>query len=142
MPVLLVRREEHGVAGAHLLDRAAPGLHQCHPLRDVNGLAEWMGMPGGAGAGLEAHPDSAQARGLRRVDDRVLPDRAGEIVGRGLARGGGAERLDFHGNSPSISAGTIRCCGSRRQEPAPAAAVMLCLVPAILSEESWETAIL
>ena len=62
VPVLLARREEHRVAGAHLLDRSAPGLHAALALRDVDGLAERMRVPGGARAGLEAHPGGAQAR--------------------------------------------------------------------------------
>src|SRR6266849_3642749 len=54
MPVFLARRNPHRVAGPDFADRAAPGLHAAESRHDMEGLAERMGMPRGAGARLEA----------------------------------------------------------------------------------------
>jgi len=72
--------------GADLVDRAAPGLHAAGPTRHVEGLAKRMGVPGGAGAGLEGDQCGADARRRRRLDDRILPHGSGEVIGRHAAR--------------------------------------------------------
>src|SRR5215475_15770273 len=59
VPVLLARRDPHGVAGADFLYRSAPGLHPATAHEDVQRLAERVGVPGGAGARLEAHARGA-----------------------------------------------------------------------------------
>ena len=54
VPVLLARGEPDDVAGAELLDRAAAGRRaRPEARRDDEGLAERMGVPGGARARLE-----------------------------------------------------------------------------------------
>jgi hypothetical protein len=50
-------------------------------------LAGRVGMPSRARAGLEPHHARAYVAGRRRLDNRILPDGAVEIVGRRAARG-------------------------------------------------------
>src|SRR5262249_60626159 len=52
VPVLLPRRKPDHIAGPDLLDRPALALRPAASGRDDQGLAERMGMPGGAGARL------------------------------------------------------------------------------------------
>jgi hypothetical protein len=59
---------------------------QCFSFGAKNTVTKRMGVPGGARARFEAHPGRAQERRRRRLDDRILPDRAGEIIRRRLAR--------------------------------------------------------
>src|SRR5262249_30268938 len=54
VPVLLARRNPHGVAGADFAHRAAFRLHPTGPEDDMQRLSERMGVPGGARARLEA----------------------------------------------------------------------------------------
>ncbi|MNN63842.1 hypothetical protein D3C81_1792490 [compost metagenome] len=64
--------------------RPAFDLGPAHALGDDQGLAEWMGVPGRAGARLEPHQGAADAgrRGaLELAGDRHL---AGEVVSRTL----------------------------------------------------------
>src|SRR5262249_44843107 len=56
VPVLFIRRDPHGIARADLTHRAAPQLDAADAGDDVQGLAERMGVPRRARAGLEAHP--------------------------------------------------------------------------------------
>ena len=59
-------------------------------------------MPGGSRAGLEGDPVGDQTRRRLRRDDRILPDRAGEIL---LWRAAGRPRageMDIHGVPPSL----------------------------------------
>src|SRR6266436_3943480 len=86
MPVLLARRNPHRVAGPDFADRTAPGLHAAESRHDMEGLAERMGMPRGAGARLKADPCRPDAGRRRRLDDRVLPHRSGKPIARHPAR--------------------------------------------------------
>src|SRR5439155_23510912 len=54
VPVLLVGRDPHRVAGADLAHRPAPQLDPPHAGEDVQRLAERMRVPGGARSRLEA----------------------------------------------------------------------------------------
>ena len=62
VPVFLVRLEEHAVAGADDLDRAAATLCEADALEHVDRLAVRVRMPGGARAGCEVNAARAQAR--------------------------------------------------------------------------------
>ena len=53
VPMLFARREPDDVAGPDLLDRAALALRPAAARGDDEGLAERMGVPGGARAGFE-----------------------------------------------------------------------------------------
>src|SRR6185369_12927250 len=53
MPVLLPGREPDHVSGPNFLDRATLALCPAQPRRHDQGLAEWVGVPGGARAGFE-----------------------------------------------------------------------------------------
>src|SRR5712691_7371896 len=97
VPVLLAGRDPDGVAGTDLAHRRPPYLHASDAGDDVQRLAERMGVPGGAGLRLEPHEGAPDPRRRRRLDDRLLPHRAGERLRRSAARGRGAQRLDLHG---------------------------------------------
>ena len=56
----------------------APGLHPADARDDGKRLPERMSMPGGTRTRLEPHPGRTDARGIGRLDDRVLPHRPGE----------------------------------------------------------------
>src|SRR5262249_40456278 len=96
VPVLLVGRDPDRVARPDLADRAAPELYPADAGDHVQGLAERVGVPGGARLRLEPDDGAADARWRRCLDDRLLPDRAGERVGRTTARGQRAQRFDVH----------------------------------------------
>ena len=97
VPVLLARREPDHVAGPDLLDRSTLALNPAAAGRDDQGLAERMGVPRGAGAGLEGHACAADASRSLALEQRIDPNGAGELVGRALAGGLGANSLDVHG---------------------------------------------
>src|SRR5262245_21545903 len=86
VPVLLARRDPHDVAWPDLADRLALELHAAEAAHHVQRLAERMPVPRGARPGLERHERRADARGVRRLDDRLLPHRAGERVRRPTPR--------------------------------------------------------
>src|SRR5208283_6137476 len=67
VPVLLAGREPDYVAGADLLDRTAPALGASAAGGDDEGLAERVGVPGGACAGLEGDPCALHAPGIGRL---------------------------------------------------------------------------
>jgi hypothetical protein len=102
VPVLLVRRAENGVAGAHACDRAVARPHQADTLRDVQGLAHRVGVPVGAGAGGEADKGDGHPGRLLAVVDGGDVDVAGEGLRGGL--GCRADGLEFH-RSPSSRRG-------------------------------------
>src|SRR5581483_2988891 len=85
VPMLLARRNPHGIAGADFADRPTPGLHAANAGENAQRLSEWMRVPGSPRAGLEAHEAGTNARGIRRLDDRLLPHGAGERGCRTLA---------------------------------------------------------
>ena len=68
VPMFLAGREEHDVAGANFLDRAALALRPAAAQRDDEDLAERVRMPGGARAGLERDRVAGRPRGSGRLE--------------------------------------------------------------------------
>src|SRR5262245_58635224 len=95
--MLLAGRDPNRVAGPDFTNRLAPQLHPADAGNDVQGLAERVSVPRGARVRLEPDPGTPDPRRRRRFDDRLLPYRAGERVGRAPARGHGAQSFDVHG---------------------------------------------
>ena len=85
VPVLFSGRKPDDVAGTDLLDGPAPALGAAAAGGDDEGLAERMGVPGGARAGLEGDAGADDARGIGRLKQRIDADRAGEVICRALA---------------------------------------------------------
>src|SRR3954453_12046110 len=81
VPVVFARLEEDAVAGADDLDVAALTLAEANAFGDPDGLAERVGVPGGARAGCEVDGRSAERGCLAGGGDRVDVDRAGKPVG-------------------------------------------------------------
>src|ERR671912_570093 len=102
MPVPLIRGCDDDIAGPELLDPAAAGLHQPSAFGDVEGLADGVGVPGGAGRGGE--PDGADPHpgGLLAAGDGVDEDIAGEPFGRTL----GGRLLGLHRHGPLLAVGS------------------------------------
>src|SRR5215217_2087292 len=96
VPVVLARLEEHAVTGVDDLDRPSAALAAPDALGDVDGLAEGVGVPSGAGAGREVDAGGRQPRGRRRGRDGVDVDRAGEPVAGPRVRVKGVAG-DLHG---------------------------------------------
>ena len=90
MPMPFTGRGVHGVAWAHDDDLAAARLDQPDPVGDVQCLPAGVGVPGGAGAGGEAHGVHADPRRFLALGDDVEVHVAGEHLGRSL--GGGTLR--------------------------------------------------
>jgi len=65
---------------------------------DDERLAERMGVPGGAGPGLEGDDGSGYLGGFCGQEGLVDADVAGEPVGWAFGGGLGAVAFDFHGN--------------------------------------------
>src|SRR5471030_3099790 len=64
VPVFLARRKPHDVPGMDLLDRPAVTLNPAAAIRNDQGLAKGMGVPGGASAGFKCHSRPGDARGI------------------------------------------------------------------------------
>src|SRR5664280_373884 len=105
VPVPLAGRRVDRVAGPDLDDLAAPGLNPADPLRDVDGLADGVGVPRIARAGCEADDVDADARWLLATGDDVVPRVPGEGFGRRLD--GGLGWLDLHRRSPLYEEGPL-----------------------------------
>src|SRR5579871_3408314 len=86
MPVLLAGRTQDHVSGPDLLLGLAPTLGPAEAGGHDQRLTERMRMPSRAGARLECHAGSANARRCRCLEQRVDPDCAGEVVRRPLGR--------------------------------------------------------
>ena len=78
MPMLFIRRDPHRVAGPDFLNRTARQLHAADAGYNMQRLAERVGVPSRARAGLERHPRRAQTRRGRRLYDGILPNCSGE----------------------------------------------------------------
>jgi len=71
-------------------------------------LAERMGMPGGARAGLEGNERGRDAGRLRRREQRIDADGAGEPLVRAFAGRLRAASLNFHGLSSFLGSAGLR----------------------------------
>src|SRR4051794_26327008 len=100
VPVVLARFEEHAVAGADLLDRAAFALATADALGDEDRLPVRVRVPGGAGAGGEVDVGGGEDRACGGGGDGVDVDVTGEPVGRALL-GVDAAAGYLHGVLPS-----------------------------------------
>src|SRR6266704_3185698 len=78
VPVLLAGWKPDDIAGTDFFDRSALALRPAKAGRDDEGLTERMGVPRGAGAGLEGDVTTADACRLAHLKHRVDADRAGE----------------------------------------------------------------
>lgn len=78
MPMVFAGFAEDAVTRANLLDRSTATLAPPDTLGDVDRLAVWVGMPGGAGTRCEVNTDSGKTGATARDRDRVDVDRAGK----------------------------------------------------------------
>src|SRR6267154_2769489 len=78
VPVLLAGWKPDYIAGTDFFDRSALALRPAKARRDDEGLTERMGVPHGAGAGLEGDVTAADAHRVAHPEHRVHADRAGE----------------------------------------------------------------
>ena len=84
MPVLLAWREPDDVAGRISSIGPPQRCAQAAAGGDDEHLAQRVGVPGRARAGLERHARAAQRGRCRRLEKRVHADRARELLGRCL----------------------------------------------------------
>src|SRR5712675_1004175 len=78
VPVFLAGWKPDDIAGTDFFDRSTLALRPAKAGRDDEGLTERMGVPHGAGAGLEGDVATADACGVADLKHRVDADRAGE----------------------------------------------------------------
>src|SRR5215475_4421677 len=102
MPMLLAGWRPDHVAGTDLLCRLPPGLNPAAAGGDDQGLAQRMGVPGAAGAGLEGDVSAAGARGVARRKQRIDAHLSGEVVGRTFVGRTLAVASDLHGRLRSL----------------------------------------
>lgn len=96
VPMAFTRREPDDVAGADLLDGTAFALHATEARCDDQRLAERMGVPGGAGAGLEGDAGASRACGAGHGKQRVDTHAAGKPIGWSFGRRLRTASLDIH----------------------------------------------
>ena len=82
---------------------SAPALRPAETGGDDQRLAKRMGVPRGAGAGLEGDAGAEAARRFGRLKQRVDANGAGEVFGRSFSGGPGAVSFDFHCHDPFLS---------------------------------------
>jgi len=82
VPMFFAWLEPDDVAGPDFLDRAAPPLGPAAAFHHDERLPERMRMPSRPCPRLERHADRGDPRGLRRVEEPLDADRAGEVLGR------------------------------------------------------------
>src|SRR5947209_6332363 len=78
VPVLFAGLKPHNVAGPDFLDRTAFALHPAKPRHHDQRLAERVRVPGRTRAGLEGDKRPGNPGGLRRAEQRIDANRAGE----------------------------------------------------------------
>src|ERR1700722_9276386 len=96
MPMFLARREDHDVAGANLLDRAAFALRPAAAHRDDEDLTERVRMPGRARSRLERDGVAGPACGSSDWKQRINADHSGEIFRWSLVRCARTHSLDVN----------------------------------------------
>src|SRR4051794_41000333 len=106
--MLFPRRNPDDIAGPDLTHRRTLGLNPADAGDDVKGLSEWMRMPGGPRARLKGHPVRDHARRRSRGDNRILPDRSGEILFWRTAARPRASEMDIH-QVPPFAMDAIYC---------------------------------
>src|SRR5258705_5813022 len=102
VPVLLAGWKPDDIAGTDFFDRSALGLRPAKAGRDDQGLTERMGVPCGAGAGLEGDVTTAEACRVAHLEHRVHTDRAGEPGLGAFAGRPRAVALDIHRFIPPV----------------------------------------
>lgn len=117
VPVFFAGRKPDHIAGVDFLDRAAPALGAATAGGHDQSLAERVGVPRGAGAGLEGDAVAGRSGGRGGGKERIDPDDPCEpICGAGLRRLGDTA-FDFHGGcfveNRSVRAGG--CAGPSAQ---------------------------
>src|SRR4051812_33847221 len=80
MPVLFARGKPDDVTGSNLFNGSAPALDAARPGCHDQRLAERMGVPGGARAGLECHGRTRSSGGSGGLKERIDTDGAGKPV--------------------------------------------------------------
>src|SRR4051812_14918131 len=95
VPVVLVRLEEHAVAGANDLYRSVLALAEPDTLGDEDRLPQRMGVPRGTGSWGEVNERRTDARWRFSGCDRVDVDIAGEPVA-GAGRCGKGASYELH----------------------------------------------
>src|SRR6266436_9547318 len=78
VPVFLAGWKPDDIAGTDFFDRSALALRPAKAGRDDEGLTKRMGVPRGAGAGLEGDVTTADACRHAHLKPRDHADRAGE----------------------------------------------------------------
>src|SRR5439155_25622017 len=101
------------------LFRSTRRLHPAAASRHDQGLAERVDVSRGTGAGLESDAGARSALWMARIEQRIDPDRAGEVVCRSLAGRLRAASLDLHLFPPSGVAVANNCVEPVRTAPAP-----------------------
>jgi hypothetical protein len=96
VPMLLARLKPHDVSRPYLFDRTPVALDPPGPAGHDQGLAERVGMPGGARTGLEGDERHADPGGLWRTVQWIDADRSGEPFGGSSAGRLRAVAFDFH----------------------------------------------
>ncbi len=96
MPVLFVGREPDDVAGVNFFYRAAFVLGPAAAGGDDEGLAERVGVPRSACAGLERDVCASDECWIGSLEERIDADSAGEPVCGAFAGGLGADAFDVH----------------------------------------------
>jgi hypothetical protein len=85
VPVFFTRRKPDYIARTDFLDRPALALDTPTAGRDDQGLTERMRVPCRARTGLETNAGTNNACRVGRLEQRIDPDRTGEIIRRSLA---------------------------------------------------------
>jgi hypothetical protein len=80
VPVLFAGSKPDYISGMDFLDGPAPALRTTAARGDNKGLAERVRMPRGARAGFKGDVSADYASGFRRIEKRINPYGAGEVV--------------------------------------------------------------
>jgi len=98
MPVFFARSKPNDIAGPDFFNGSAFALRPAATGGDYKRLAERMGVPGRASAGLEGDAGSNRTGGSWRLKQGIDTDRAGKPIGGSFVGWLCARSFDFHGN--------------------------------------------